>query len=77
MGPVGLTIPAGASSGQILRLRGRGIIHAKGKAKGDQRVELKIDTPPEVDESLRDFLTEWRKTHSFDPRVDLMKGTNS
>jgi DnaJ-class molecular chaperone len=76
-GPVGLTIPAGANSGQVLRLRGRGIAHAKRKTKGDQRVELKIVTPPEIDEGLRDFLTEWRKTHSFDPRVDLMKGTNS
>lgn len=76
-GPVGLTIPAGANSGQVLRLRGRGIAHAKRKTKGDQRVELKIVTPPEIDEGLRDFLTEWRKAHSFDPRVDLMKGTNS
>ncbi|WP_417270622.1 DnaJ C-terminal domain-containing protein [Celeribacter sp.] len=76
-GPVGLTIPVGASSGQTLRLRGRGIANAKRKAKGDQRVELKIVTPPEIDDSLRDFFTEWRKTHSFDPRVDLMKGANS
>ncbi len=72
-GPVGLTIPAGASSGQVLRLRGRGIANAKRKTKGDQRVELEIVTPPSIDEGLRDFLTEWRKTHSFDPRVDLMK----
>lgn len=76
-GPVGLTISAGASSGQVLRLRGRGITDAKRKTKGDQRVELKIVTPTEIDEALRDFLTQWRETHSFDPRVDLMKGTNS
>ncbi|OWY11324.1 molecular chaperone DnaJ [Thioclava sp. F42-5] len=72
-GPVGLTIPAGANSGQVLRLRGRGIANAKRKTKGDQRVELKIVTPPSIDENLRNFLTEWRKTHRFDPRVDLMK----
>lgn len=72
-GPVGLTIPAGANSGQVLRLRGRGIANAKRKTKGDQRVELKIVTPPDIDDGLRDFLTEWRKTHSFNPRVDLMK----
>jgi DnaJ-class molecular chaperone len=76
-GPVQLTIPPGASSGQVLRLRGRGIAHAKRKAKGDQRVELKIVTPPDIDEGLRDFLAEWRKTHSFDPRVDLMKGASA
>jgi len=73
-GPVGLTVPAGASSGRVLRLRGRGVEHTARKAKGDQLVELKIVTPPATDTALRDFLTEWRKTHAFDPRVDLMKG---
>ncbi|WP_099824425.1 DnaJ C-terminal domain-containing protein [Oceaniglobus indicus] len=73
-GPVGLTIPAGASSGRILRLRGRGVARKGQKAKGDQMVELKIVAPPEPDAALRDFLTEWRKTHGVDPRADLMKG---
>jgi DnaJ-class molecular chaperone len=71
---VGLTIPSGASSGQVLRLRARGVARAGGKTKGDQRVELKIVAPPDVDESLRDFLIEWRKTHAFDPRANMMKG---
>lgn len=73
-GPVGLTIPSGASSGQVLRLRGRGVARAGRKTKGDQLVELKIVAPPDVDESLRDFLLEWRKTHAFDPRASMMKG---
>jgi DnaJ-class molecular chaperone len=73
-GPVGLTIPSGASSGQVLRLRARGVARAGGKTKGDQRVELKIVAPPDVDVGLREFLAEWRKTHAYDPRADLMKG---
>ena len=73
-GPVGLTIPSGASSSQVLRLRARGVARAGSKTKGDQRVELKIVAPPDVDESLRDFLEEWRKTHAFDPRTNMMKG---
>ncbi|MEF3047076.1 J domain-containing protein [Pseudotabrizicola sp. L79] len=73
-GPVGLTIPAGASSGQVLRLRGRGIAHAGHSAKGDQMVELRIVAPPEPDQGLRDFFENWRKTHAHDPRADLMKG---
>ncbi|MFZ7089925.1 DnaJ C-terminal domain-containing protein [Primorskyibacter sp. 2E233] len=73
-GPVGLTIPKGASSGRVLRLRGRGVARAGSKAAGDQRVELKIVAPPDQDKALGDFLTEWRKTHAFDPRADLMKG---
>lgn len=72
-GAVGLTIPAGASSGRILRLRGRGVARKGQKTKGDQRVELRIVAPPDIDQGLRDFLTDWRKTHAFDPRTDVLK----
>lgn len=76
-GPVELTIPAGASSGRILRLRGRGVARAGRKARGDQKVELRIVVPPGTDPGLRDCLMEWRKTHAFDPRADLMKGAGT
>jgi DnaJ-class molecular chaperone len=76
-GPVGLTIPAGASTGRVLRLRSRGVGRAGSKTRGDQRVELKVVTPKEPDAALRDFLTEWRKTHTLDPRADLMKGAQT
>ena len=76
-GPVGLTIPAGASSGRVLRLRGRGVARAGSAAKGDQRVELKIVVPPDTDSDLRAFLAEWQKTHPFDPRADLLKGADT
>lgn len=66
-GPVKVTIPKGASSGQTLRLRGRGIA-AKGRPAGDQRIELKIVMPKTVDEGLADFMEEWRKTHGYNPR---------
>lgn len=73
-GPVGLTIPAGASSGRVLRLRGRGISRAGSDSKGDQRVELRIVLPPQIDDELRDFLTARQKKHPFDPRTDVLKG---
>lgn len=66
-GPVKVTVPKGASSGQTLRLRGRGIA-AKGRAAGDQRIELKIVMPKVVDEDLARFMEDWRKTHGYDPR---------
>ena len=72
-GPVGLTIPAGASSGRVLRLRGRGIKRRGKKTPGDQRVELKIVAPPKIDDDLREFMSDWKKTHSHDPRTDLLK----
>ncbi|MCB6180239.1 DnaJ domain-containing protein, partial [Rhodobacter sp. Har01] len=71
-GPVSLTIPPGTSSGRTLRLRGRGVAKPGGAGKGDQLVELRIVAPPETDAPLRDFLTEWRKTKSHDPRAALL-----
>jgi DnaJ-class molecular chaperone len=73
-GPVGLTIPPAASTGTVLRLRGRGVLRAGRKVAGDQKVELKIVVPKQTDADLSEFLTEWRKTNSFDPRADLLKG---
>ncbi len=70
-GPVTLTIPKGASSGRILRMRGRGVSRPGGRA-GDQRVELRIVAPPVIDDALRDFLTEWRKEHAHDPRAEML-----
>jgi DnaJ-class molecular chaperone len=61
-GPVSLTIPKGASGGQTLRLKGRGV---KG---GDQRVELRIALPDRVDPELERFMQEWRERHRYDPR---------
>jgi DnaJ-class molecular chaperone len=69
-GPVNLTIPKGASSGQTLRLRGRGVITRSGK-RGDQRVELRIVAPPKVDKELEDFMEKWRKSHAHDPRKGM------
>ncbi|MDP2079712.1 MAG: DnaJ C-terminal domain-containing protein [Pseudotabrizicola sp.] len=71
-GPVSLTIPKGTSSGRVMRLRGRGVARASGKAAGDQFVELRIVLPPVVDDSLRAFMAEWRNTNSIDPRAELL-----
>lgn len=66
-GTVKLTVPKGASSGQTLRMRGRGVKSA-GKSAGDQHVALQIVSPPEIDGELHDFMEKWRKTNSYDPR---------
>ncbi len=66
-GPVMLSIPRGASSGQKLRLKGRGIKGADG-VRGDQHAVLKIVMPPKIDDDLSNFMEEWRQTHAYDPR---------
>lgn len=68
-GPVKLTIPRGASSGRVLRLRGRGV--KRGDKRGDQLVTLRIVAPPEIDSGLAAFFEDWRKTHAYDPRKGM------
>lgn len=70
-GPVSVTIPKGASSGRILRLRGRGVTRANSEA-GDELIELRIVAPPVIDAELAGYLTEWRKTHAYDPRSAML-----
>jgi len=70
-GSVKLSIPKGASSGQILRLRGRGVKSIGTKSRGDQKVELRIVAPPEIDEALAEFMENWRKTNAYDPRKGM------
>ena len=65
-----LTIPKGASSGQVLRLKGRGV--KRGGVAGDQLVTVKIVSPPVVDEELEAFLKLWREGHAYDPRKGVV-----
>lgn len=48
-GAVKLHVPAGSSSGRLLRLRGRGL--ARGGQRGDQLVELRIVVPDQPSEA--------------------------
>lgn len=67
-GTVEMTVPAGSSSGQKLRLKGRGLPNPKGEP-GDMLVKLKIVMPSTLTDKQRGLLEEL-KTHSadFQPR---------
>ncbi|MES2450546.1 MAG: DnaJ C-terminal domain-containing protein [Pseudomonadota bacterium] len=65
-GAVMLTIPAGSTSGKVLRLRGRGF-HKKGGARGDQLVTLMIDVPAD-DAALTEFVQGWKDRDKGNPR---------
>ena len=56
-GPVMLTVPKGASSGKVLRLKGRGFTDKAGR-RGDQLVTLSIDLP-QGDSTLEKFVAGW------------------
>jgi DnaJ-class molecular chaperone len=70
-GAVSLTIPRGTSSGQTLRLRGRGAKRRGKDARGDQLVRVKVVLPANVDGELEDFMKAWRTRHPYDPRAGM------
>ncbi len=69
-GPVILTIPKGANSGKILRLRGKGVPGRDGK-RGDEYVTLKIMLPDRPDPALEAFASGWEAGKSFNPRQGM------
>ncbi len=69
-GRVRVNVPAGASTGQTLRLKGKGVKPRKGKT-GDQRVILKVVMPKVIDPELKAFAEKWRKDHAYNPRENM------
>ena len=70
-GDVSVTVPKNASSGTVLRLRGRGVPKAKAGAAGDQYVKLKIMLPEERDEELEEFVRQWSGGANQSARKDF------
>ena len=68
VGPVMLTIPKGANSGAVLRLKGKGVRSATGDSRGDQYVKLAVTLPDPADPELVRFVEEWGASHPYDPR---------
>jgi DnaJ-class molecular chaperone len=67
-GKVALKVPAGANSGQTLRLRGKGVPAGSGKPAGDQLVKLTLVLPEKPDTALKDFAQGWDGADKQDPR---------
>jgi curved DNA-binding protein len=65
-GTVELTVPAGAQSGQKLRLRGRGL---PGTPSGDQIVSIKLVTPAAQSAKAKEAYERMKSEFDFDPRA--------
>jgi curved DNA-binding protein len=66
-GTVELTVPAGAQSGQKLRLRARGL---PGNPAGDQMVTIKLVTPTAHSATEKEAYERMKRDFNFDPRAD-------
>jgi curved DNA-binding protein len=67
-GAVDMKIPAGARSGQKLRLKGRGL---PGQPAGDQYAVLQIVTPPADSAKAKHFYEDMARALPFNPRRHL------
>jgi DnaJ-class molecular chaperone len=67
-GPVTLTVPKGANSGQILRLKGRGLGDPATGRRGDLLARLMVTLPETVDPELQAFAEQWRAQRPYAPR---------
>ena len=51
-----LTVPAGTQSGHVIRLRGRGVPHVRGRGRGDLMVSIVVDTPTDLTKEQEELL---------------------
>jgi len=66
-GRVQLTLPKGTNTGQVFRLKGKGVRNASNGVTGDGLASIRIVMPTTIDDSLSYFFSEWRQTHKYDP----------
>jgi DnaJ-class molecular chaperone len=70
-GEVEIAIPAGASSGRTLRLRGKGLPPTASNGQGDLMATLRIVLPGAVDSELAEMMRRWKEEHPYEPRAAL------
>ncbi len=72
-GSANMRIPPGTQSGQVFRLREKGVPSLRGGSRGDQLVEVKIVVPPIRDERSKEILRELEKLNPVNPREELLR----
>ena len=70
-GKLMMNIPPGARTGQVLRLKDKGIVSGKNRSPGNQLVSLKVVMPKKIDDELRDFMKSWREKNAYEVRQDI------
>src|SRR5690242_9820849 len=66
-----LKIPQGTKNGQKFRMREKGVLNTRTGQRGDQIVEVVVETPDPRDERTRELLREMRDLHPEDPRAEM------
>lgn len=66
-GKVKVSLKPGTQSGEILRLRGKGIKDINGYGKGDQLIHINVWTPKHLSSEERNMLEKLRNSENFSP----------
>ncbi len=66
-GSVRFDLPAGTQSGEIKRLKGKGLPSVQGHGRGDQFIHVNVYTPKKVNDRERELLEELRESINFRP----------
>jgi molecular chaperone DnaJ len=69
-GSVTVKVPAGSSSGKVLRVRGRGAPRPKG-GTSDLLVRLEIEVPKKLSRKEKEILQQFAESHPESPRGHL------
>jgi DnaJ-class molecular chaperone len=69
-GPVRMTVPKGANTGTVLRLKGKGVPRGD-KSHGDEYVTLKVVLPDKLDPEIEEFAQRWQAGQDHRPRQHL------
>ena len=72
-GKVKLKIPAGIKSGQVLRLRGKGMQELNRNHYGDQLVRVNIETPKKVSKKAKSLMEELSQELSNDVNFEKLR----
>jgi molecular chaperone DnaJ len=66
-----MNIPPGSQSGQLFRLRGKGVPKLRGVGSGDQIVQVKLVTPSNISRKAKDLIRELQQEDKTDYRKGL------
>ena len=69
-GKVKLKIPSGIKSGQVLRLRGKGMQELNRSRFGDQLVRVNIETPKKISKKVKSLMENLSKELANDAKFE-------
>lgn len=73
-GTAAVTIPAGTQTGQLFRLKGKGLPDLRGRGQGDQFVRVTIVTPTKLSSHQKDLLKQFGESVGEYEKTESRKG---